>query len=68
MSIPCWHELTKYGAVDILRREYGTLLLSQPEPEYNVSLQIDLEQAPSEIGTCPQESNLSLLIILSLIV
>ncbi|KAF9531777.1 arp2/3 complex 34 kDa subunit [Crepidotus variabilis] len=48
MSIPCWHELEKYGAVEILQREYGTLVLSQPEPEYHVSLQIDLEQVPKD--------------------
>ncbi|KDQ59216.1 hypothetical protein JAAARDRAFT_33952 [Jaapia argillacea MUCL 33604] len=48
MSIRCWDELAKYGAADVLRREYGPLVKDQPEPEYNVSLEIDLEQAPPE--------------------
>ncbi|TEB33167.1 arp2/3 complex 34 kDa subunit [Coprinellus micaceus] len=48
MSIRCWDELVKYGALDILGREYGAMLLPQAEPEYNVSMLIDLEQAPQE--------------------
>jgi actin related protein 2/3 complex subunit 2 len=48
MNIRCWHELAQWGALDILRREYGTLLLPTPEPDYDVSLQIDLEQVPQE--------------------
>ncbi|KAF9462890.1 actin-related protein ARPC2 [Collybia nuda] len=48
MHIRCWDELVKYGALDILRREYGVLLLDQAEQEYNVSLDIDLEQIPSD--------------------
>jgi actin related protein 2/3 complex subunit 2 len=51
MNIRCWDELVKYGALDILRREYGSLLSSKVEPDYNVSLEIDLEQAPTEPGT-----------------
>jgi len=52
MSIRCWDELVKYGAMDVLKREYGSLLQAQPEPEYNVSLEIDLEQVP----TSPEDS------------
>jgi len=48
MNIRCWDELVRYGALNILRREYGALLLPQGEPEYNVSLQIDLEQVPAD--------------------
>jgi len=51
MSIRCWDELVQYGALDILKREYGPLLSSQVEPEYNVSLEIDLEQAPTDPET-----------------
>ncbi|KAF8637593.1 hypothetical protein AX17_002662 [Amanita inopinata Kibby_2008] len=51
MNIRCWDELVKYGAMDILQREYGALLVGQAEPDYNVSLQIDLEQAPTEPET-----------------
>ncbi|PPR03197.1 hypothetical protein CVT26_008045 [Gymnopilus dilepis] len=48
MNIRCWDELAKYGAIDVLRREYGSLLANTVEPDYNVSLEIDLEQAPSD--------------------
>ncbi|KAF7978853.1 hypothetical protein HWV62_44669 [Athelia sp. TMB] len=48
MHIRCWAELAQYGAIDVLQREYGSLLQSQAEDEYNVSLQIDLEQVPPE--------------------
>ncbi|KAJ7760381.1 actin-related protein ARPC2 [Mycena metata] len=47
MHIRCWDELVKYGALNVLKREYGSLLQPQPEPEYNVSLAIDLEQLPA---------------------
>ena len=50
MHIRCWDELVKYGARDILKREYGSLLAPQSEPEYNVSLLIDLEQVPQTPG------------------
>ena len=50
MHIRCWNELAQYGALDILSREYGALLAPQAEPEYNVSLEIDLNQAPPEGG------------------
>ncbi|GLB41775.1 hypothetical protein LshimejAT787_1003750 [Lyophyllum shimeji] len=46
MQIRCWDELVKYGAMDILKREYGALVAPQPEAEYNVSLVIDLDQVP----------------------
>ena len=52
MNIRCWDELARYGAVDVLRREYGSLYLETPEPDYHVSLAIDLEQAPPEGGAC----------------
>jgi actin related protein 2/3 complex subunit 2 len=48
MNIRCWAELVQYGAHDVLQREYGSLLKSHAEPEYNVSLEVDLEQAPAE--------------------
>ena len=51
MSIRCWDELVQYGALDILRREYGSLLSNEVEPDYNVSLDIDLEQVPTDPGT-----------------
>jgi actin related protein 2/3 complex subunit 2 len=48
MNIRCWDELVQYGAMEVLQREYGPLLVGQAEPDYNVSLQIDLEQVPAE--------------------
>jgi len=51
MSIRCWDELVQYGALDILRREYGSLLSNEVEPDYNVSLDIDLEQVPTDPET-----------------
>ena len=55
MHIRCWDELVKYGAVDVLKREYGSLVAAHPEPEYNVSLEIDVEQIPAGPGAsgCP---------------
>lgn len=50
MHIRCWDELVQYGAIDILKREYGALVSAQAEAEYNVSLQIDLEQIPESAG------------------
>ncbi|KLO20731.1 actin-related protein ARPC2 [Schizopora paradoxa] len=48
MHIRCWNELVQYGALDVLKREYGSLLAATAEPDYNVSLEIDLNQAPPE--------------------
>ncbi|KAI0259874.1 Arp2/3 complex, 34 kd subunit p34-Arc-domain-containing protein [Gloeopeniophorella convolvens] len=48
MHIRCWDELVRYGALDILKREYGSLVQAQPESDYNVSLLIDLDTAPPE--------------------
>lgn len=50
MNIRCWDELAAYGALDILQREYGPMIMNTPEPEYNVSLQIDLDQLPPDAG------------------
>lgn len=50
MNIRCWDELVQYGALDVLRREYGSLVAGYVEPDYNVSLEIDLEQAPTDAG------------------
>ncbi|KAF8892048.1 actin-related protein ARPC2 [Infundibulicybe gibba] len=47
MHIRCWSELVQYGAMDVLKREYGSLI-TDTESEYNVSLEIDLEQVPSD--------------------
>jgi len=46
MSIRCWDELVKFGALDLLKREYGDWLQAQPEPDYNVSLEYAIESVP----------------------
>lgn len=48
MNIRCWLELTRYGVNEVLNREYGALVRAEAEPEYNVSLEIDLDQVPPE--------------------
>ena len=50
MSIRCWDELVKYGVDNVLQREYGNRVMTTAEPEYNVSLELDLEQFPLEGG------------------
>lgn len=50
MNIRCWGELVKYGVNEVLQREYGNLVVAQPEPDYDVSLEINLEQLPPDGG------------------
>ena len=50
MNIRCWDDLVKYGANEILRREYGHHLKDEIESDYDVSLEIDLEQMPADVG------------------
>ncbi|KAJ3109844.1 hypothetical protein HDU97_000074 [Phlyctochytrium planicorne] len=48
MIMRCFPELKSYGAEEILRREYGPLFQSVPEPGYDVTLKIDLERLPDD--------------------
>lgn len=52
MDIQCWPDLVKYGAREHLQHAFEGLLLGQgeTEPEYDVSLKIDLEQIPQDPG------------------
>ena len=52
MGIQCWPDLVKYGAREHLQQTFEGLLLGQgeTEPEYDVSLRIDLEQVPQDPG------------------
>lgn len=52
MNIRCWDELVAYGAMQVLQREYGSLIKQQTEPEYNISLDIDVDQVPADEGVC----------------
>ena len=61
MHIHCWDELVRYGALDVLRRDYGSLVQAQPESDYNVSLVIDLDTAPPEGGELSDVLGLSAL-------
>ncbi|KAL7423467.1 Arp complex subunit [Cryptotrichosporon argae] len=49
MAIQCWPDLARYGAREHLEQEYAGFLLpeAQTEPEYNVSLTIDLDKIPA---------------------
>ncbi|KAL1408727.1 Arp complex subunit [Vanrija albida] len=49
MGILCWPDLAKYGAREYLEQAYAGYILpeNQTEPEYNVSLSIDLEKLPA---------------------
>jgi hypothetical protein len=47
MNIRCWDELVRYGAQDVINREYGAYVRAEVEPEYHVSLEFDTEQLPS---------------------
>ncbi|CAO3676700.1 unnamed protein product [Rhizopus stolonifer] len=44
----CAKELFGYGAVNVLKREYGEYLLDTPEQGFDVTLSIDLEKVPVE--------------------
>jgi actin related protein 2/3 complex, subunit 2 len=50
MNIRCWNDLVRYGAKEILQREYGHHLKDESEPDYDVSLEIDLERMPADVG------------------
>lgn len=43
----CFKELVQYGAQSVLEREYGPYIVS-PEPGYDFSVQIDLEDLPAD--------------------
>lgn len=51
MSIRCWDELVKYGALDIIHREYGPYVAPSVEAGYNVSLTFDVSSLPQG-GMC----------------
>lgn len=49
MSWQCYPELVKYGAEDILKREYADYLTT-PEAGFDVSLEFDLQNLPAELS------------------
>ena len=49
IQIRCFKELVKYGAVDILQREYGSYV-TDVEPGFDFSVLVDLETLPESTG------------------
>jgi len=45
ISLKFYEELQQHGADDLIKREYGSILVA-PEPGYNVSIVFDLENIP----------------------
>ncbi|OTA58409.1 P34-Arc-domain-containing protein [Hypoxylon sp. EC38] len=45
IQIRCFRDLVKYGAQDVLQREYGAYVVN-PEVGYDFSVQVDLENLP----------------------
>ncbi|KDN38862.1 putative ARC35-subunit of the Arp2/3 complex [Tilletiaria anomala UBC 951] len=46
MDIRCWNELAQYGAMDIIKREYGSYIRPETESEYSLTLQFDYASLP----------------------
>jgi actin related protein 2/3 complex, subunit 2 len=49
LQIKCFNELVRYGAQEILEREYGPYVVA-PETGYDFSVQVDLENLPADQG------------------
>jgi len=49
IQIRCFPDLLRYGAEEVLNREYGPYVVP-PEPGYDFSVQVDLENLPAEKG------------------
>ncbi|KAI0848337.1 P34-Arc-domain-containing protein [Daldinia vernicosa] len=47
IQIRCFRDLVKYGAEQVLQREYGPYVVA-PETGYDFSVQVDLESLPEE--------------------
>jgi actin related protein 2/3 complex subunit 2 len=47
INVKCFRELVQYGAQQVLEREYGPYIVA-PEPGYDFSVQIDLEELPDD--------------------
>lgn len=53
MGIHCWSDLKKYGAEELLEREFGEWVSQDPnlkEADYDITLVLDLEKIPEEGG------------------
>ncbi|KAG7292087.1 hypothetical protein NEMBOFW57_002119 [Staphylotrichum longicolle] len=47
IQIRCFQDLLRYGAEEVLNREYGQYVVA-PEPGYDFSIVVDLENLPAE--------------------
>ena len=54
IAVKCFRELLQYGAQEVLDREYGPYTVS-PEPGYDFSVLIDLDNLPADQGECSWE-------------
>ena len=52
IQIRCFKDLVRYGAEQVLQREYGDYVIA-PEPGFDFSVMIDLENLPSDKGMDP---------------
>src|SRR5271167_1747145 len=50
MAIKCYTDLIKYGAEQVLEREYKEMIIS-PEQGYDFTIEINLEKLPPSQGT-----------------
>lgn len=50
IQIRCFKDLVRYGAEQVLQREYGSYVVP-PEDGYDFSVQVDLENLPAEKGS-----------------
>lgn len=51
IQIRCYKDLVRYGAEQVLEREYGPYI-APTEPGYDFSIVVDLESLPAEKGLC----------------
>jgi len=52
IQIRCFKDLVRYGAEQVLQREYGHYVVA-PEPGFDFSVMIDLENLPVDKGKLP---------------
>jgi len=57
ISLKFYRELQEHGTDALLRREYGSFIVSPPENGYNVSLVYDLSQIPQDYNQIIQKAS-----------
>lgn len=50
MAIKCWADIVKFGAMDVLRRQYGEWLSDEIEEGFDVTLKLELDKFPQAGG------------------